>query len=529
MELSKTFKSYIPCPPYLPKHSGRHNHQICLVSMNGCQGYNTTTPVETIETRRLPPVLTHALAIDSLTSAIFDIKCNPPPFASGVIRLEVPVEQKIDAIEWLNSQHNHLLPRCFFGRNQSFDSQTVSNTDHNNVNGNGNCNINSQSSRVKLVSVAGVGAAVFFRHVHPFSLNDWRAIRRFLSKKCPLLHAYGAIRFDSSPYIGSEWEPFGSFYFMIPQVELDELDRSSIIAATVAWDDALFWTYRKAIAALEATMSQISTIILGSQDLFPYTLKGRITHVPNRKSWDTAVSQALQMINKEDSTLTKVVLARRSQIHTTTYINPLIWLARFKVDGGNAYQFFLQPPESPAFIGNTPENLFHRSELKIRSEALAGTRARGRTESLDLQIGYDLLSSYKDHNEFAIVRDCIRRKLEDICSCVSVKPTKALRKLPRVQHLYACLTGTLQSEDDEFRILTSLHPTPAVCGFPMEEAMVLIKKTENFDRGMYAGPIGWFGGGESEFAVGIRSALVDKPGGFSILRATVHSFMLELA
>lgn len=27
---------------------------------------------------------------------------------------------------------------------------------------------------------------------------------------------------------------------------------------------------------------------------------------------------------------------------------------------------------------------------------------------------------------------------------------------------------------------------------------------------MYAGPVGWFGGGESEFAVGIRSALVEK-------------------
>lgn len=27
---------------------------------------------------------------------------------------------------------------------------------------------------------------------------------------------------------------------------------------------------------------------------------------------------------------------------------------------------------------------------------------------------------------------------------------------------------------------------------------------------MYAGPVGWFGGEESEFAVGIRSALVDK-------------------
>jgi menaquinone-specific isochorismate synthase len=27
---------------------------------------------------------------------------------------------------------------------------------------------------------------------------------------------------------------------------------------------------------------------------------------------------------------------------------------------------------------------------------------------------------------------------------------------------------------------------------------------------MYAGPVGWFGGTESEFAVGIRSALLGK-------------------
>ncbi|KAI8002770.1 hypothetical protein LOK49_LG08G00565 [Camellia lanceoleosa] len=32
---------------------------------------------------------------------------------------------------------------------------------------------------------------------------------------------------------------------------------------------------------------------------------------------------------------------------------------------------------------------------------------------------------------------------------VSVEPKKAIRKLPRVQHLYARLTGRLRSEDDE--------------------------------------------------------------------------------
>ncbi|KAI8004953.1 hypothetical protein LOK49_LG08G00575 [Camellia lanceoleosa] len=58
---------------------------------------------------------------------------------------------------------------------------------------------------------------------------------------------------------------------------------------------------------------------------------------------------------------------------------------------------------------------------------------------------------------------------------VSVEPKKAIQKLPRVQHLYARLTGRLRSEDDE--VLSSLYPTPAVCGFPTEEARVLIAET----------------------------------------------------
>lgn len=143
-------------------------------------------------------------------------------------------------------------------------------------------------------------------------------------------------------------------------------------------------------------------------------------------------------------------------------------------------------------------------------EALAGTRARGGSKAQDLQIELDLLSSPKEDFEFSIVRESIQRKLEAICSTVWVEPKKAIRKLPRIQHLYAQLSGRLRSEDDEFDILSSLHPTPAVCGFPREEARLLIAETEMFDRGMFAGPVGWFGGGETEFAVGIRSALVEK-------------------
>ena len=63
-------------------------------------------------------------------------------------------------------------------------------------------------------------------------------------------------------------------------------------------------------------------------------------------------------------------------------------------------------------------------------------------------------------------------------------------------------TGTLQA---------ALHPTPATCGQPREQARALLADSEPLDRGYYAGPFGWVSGGEAEFAVAIRSALLHAP------------------
>ncbi|XP_019464665.1 PREDICTED: isochorismate synthase 2, chloroplastic isoform X2 [Lupinus angustifolius] len=430
----------------------------CYLSMNGCiEGQNQErNHVGTIETKTLEPVASLAMAMYSLNMKILQLKTDPPFYtSSGIVRLQVPIDEKVEAIDWLHSQNHLLLPRCFFsGREQDEDN---------------------------LVSVAGVGSAVFFCHSHPFSYWDWRSIRRYLSERCPLIRAYGAIRFNAKAKVSSEWQAFGSFYFMIPQVS------SSIV---------------------KSPKQAPPTLILSSHN------------IPSKVDWHLSVNRALQMIKQNDSSLAKVVLARSTRVVPTADIDPLKWLACLKDEGANAYQFFLQPPNAPAFIGNTPEQLFHRKSLHITSEALAGTRARGVSPALDCQIELDLLTSPKEDLEFTIVRETIRRKLEAVCEKVVIKPKKMIRKLPRVQHLFAQLAGRLGREEDEFEILSSLHPSPAVCGYPTEEAQLLIAETEVFDRGMYAGPVGWFGGGESEFAVGIRSALVEKDLGALVYAGT---------
>lgn len=377
-------------------------------------------------------------------------------------------------------------------------------------NGNGNGLIKAEQSWQQPVSVAGVGSAVFFRGTDPFSLRDWRAIKRFLSRDCPLIRAYGAIRFDATSDTSVEWEDYGSFYFIVPQVEFSELEESSVLATTIAWDDSLSWTWQNAVNELQSTLQKISPCSVKVNKSSLQTTIINLNHVPTKASWDVAVTKALQMIKRRQRELVKVVLARCSRYITDTCIDPLELLACLKVEGQNAYQFCIQPPDAPAFVGNSPEQLFHRKYLDISSEALAGTRARGKTRADDFQIGQDLLLSIKEDTEFTIVRDSIKKKLEMICDEVVVHPSKALRKLPRVQHLSAQLAARLRSEDDEFDILNALHPSPAVCGLPTEEARQFIRDYEIFDRGMYAGPVGWFGGAESEFAVGIRSALLGK-------------------
>ncbi|GAB2221113.1 hypothetical protein Droror1_Dr00012281 [Drosera rotundifolia] len=473
------------------------------LSMSGCHG-DSRVPVGTIETRTLAPVATLGYAVDCLVSAVSELSSISPP-SSGIIRLEVPIKQEIKGIEWLHAQ-SQLLPSFYFSgqRKRGNSGQFIDSIN------NGNRSLNG-SVGCDLVSVAGVGAAVYFKHVHPFSFDDWRSIKRFLSKSCPRIRAYGAIRFDPKADISKEWEAFGSFYFMVPQVELNEFEGSSLLAVYVAWDNDLSWEWKKAIDSLKATLNQINVHIIKLRNEVPKSaILSTVLHTPNVECWNVAVTKALQMINNSSSALTKVVLARSSRMCASTDINPIAWLACLQADSGNAYQFCLQPSDGSTFIGNTPEQLFHRKQLNISSEALAGTRARCSERALDHEIELDLLASPKDNLEFTIVRDSIRRKLEAVCNLVMVDPQKAVRKLSRVQHLFAKLKGSLRSEDDEFDVLSSLHPSPAVCGFPTEEAHLLIAETESFDRGMYAGPVGWFGGDEAEFAVGIRSALVKK-------------------
>ncbi|MCO5559536.1 hypothetical protein L7F22_013137 [Adiantum nelumboides] len=161
-------------------------------------------------------------------------------------------------------------------------------------------------------------------------------------------------------------------------------------------------------------------------------------------------------------------------------------------------------------VPDEPERLFYKDGTKVFSEAVAATRAHGVTESKDHESSIELLLSAKDHTEFDIVMESVKQRLEVVCKDVRVQSYKSLIKQANVQHLYGRLVGQLRNGNCEFELLTELHPTPAVCGQPQNLAKKFLRDTEEFDRGLYSGPVGWISGYKAEFAVAIRSSLVEE-------------------
>jgi menaquinone-specific isochorismate synthase len=93
--------------------------------------------------------------------------------------------------------------------------------------------------------------------------------------------------------------------------------------------------------------------------------------------------------------------------------------------------------------------------------------------------------------------------------------------LRNVSHLGTLLRGTLatsgpgSNNNDEPALATALElaallqPTPAVGGHPTDAAVRWQRDNEGFERGCYAGPVGWVDGrGDGEWALGLRSANV---------------------
>lgn len=463
------------------------------------------------QTHTLPNVLSLPDAREALISAVTALQSNPPHLSSGILRFQVAFSVEMKALHWLQSQTQceELLPQLYFSRR-------------------GKCGEGFHEEDVDVLKgVAGIGSAVLFKGQKSLLSKDLKCLKRFLLRDSSLIRAYGAIRFNAEMEPSEEWKPFGSFFFFIPQIEFCDCPSCSLLAVTIAWDEALGRAFDEAVATAKKALLLLSDQVFTTS---PSPLLKRLhkEHAPSEQAWHGIMKDLLETleyneVNQPSASeqilmkpvfydaigISKVVLARKTKLEVDTVLDPLTLVSILQDKDPNAYQFCIQLPNRSAFIGSTPERLFYKDGVKVFSEAVAATRARGITESKDYESSIELLLSSKDHTEFDIVMESVKQRLEVVCKDVKVKSYKGLIKQANVQHLYGRLVGQLCSENGEFELLSELHPTPAVCGQPQDLAKKFLSETEAFDRGMYAGPVGWISGDNAEFAVAIRSSLLE--------------------
>lgn len=226
------------------------------------------------------------------------------------------------------------------------------------------------------------------------------------------------------------------------------------------------------------------------------------------KEWERQVEQARQMIREE--AFQKIVLARQLEAVSAHSINIPQALYHFRHRFPGCFNFMIRTDEGTAFMGASPERLVSLNSRRILTEGLAGSTARGESAVEDLTLGQELMASEKERSEHRFVVEDIRNSLASWTHRVNHPDKPLLKKLNNVQHLYTPISAETEREISIHQLVGSLHPTPAVGGFPREKAIPHITSIESLDRGWYAGPVGWFNlAGNGEFAVAIRSALVN--------------------
>lgn len=228
---------------------------------------------------------------------------------------------------------------------------------------------------------------------------------------------------------------------------------------------------------------------------------------PVYEKWTSSVKRAKKLISH--SAFEKIVLARNLTVPKPDDISPTQIINILRNQYSKCYSFLIHRKTGETFLGCTPERLVSIHKNYVLTEALAGSMQRGKTATEDTILEKSLSQSRKNRHEHNFVIQDIEERLLPFVEGIERDNRPEVKKLTNVQHLYTPITARLKSGIDPLTLIEHLHPTPAVGGYPWPKAKPYVRKLESFDRGWYAGPVGWLNSkGGGEFVVGIRSGLL---------------------
>lgn len=185
----------------------------------------------------------------------------------------------------------------------------------------------------------------------------------------------------------------------------------------------------------------------------------------------------------QTGTFQKLVLSRSCTQAVDEDFSPIQVFVR----ACNAYPrmliYLCHTPISGTWMGSTPEILLSGHGEEWHTVALAGTMPLPAAEET-------CPWSAKNQEEQAFVADYIRRTVQAYGQKVDEKGPYTARA-GQLIHLKTDFRFRMKDPQRIGPLLNALHPTPAVCGLPKEEAFRFLLDYEGYDRRYYSGFIGW--------------------------------------
>lgn len=215
---------------------------------------------------------------------------------------------------------------------------------------------------------------------------------------------------------------------------------------------------------------------------------------PIQISYDNYIKSCQSIIDSlKRGEAAKVVLSRVKTISFN--IKPILFFNKLMESYPNA-MVFMYSFGNEIWIGASPETLFKGDLTSFSTMALAGS----------MPVNKDPKWTDKEIQEHAYVENYIEAILKGK-ELNYVKEGPSTVQAGPVLHLKSEYKGKIEAMEIK-PLINALHPTPAVCGIPLEKALDLIKQNEKHDRMDYTGFFGPIANNELNLFVNLRSAMI---------------------
>jgi menaquinone-specific isochorismate synthase len=310
---------------------------------------------------------------------------------------------------------------------------------------------------------------------------------------------FGGFSFLDDPAPNGSWSEFPRARFVLPRVMLEAGPEGATLSvqgfADAEHEDELDAWVRSLRADPDAAAPRVPPE--------PLPPVGERAVERGEEAWTAAVEAVLAA--ERAGSVDKAVLARTRDVTLPSDASIPDLLRFLRHENRRAHVFVFEPVAGCVLFGAAPEVLAELRDGRFHATAVAGSAPRGRTTHEEQLFAGGLLASPKDRAEHRMTVEEMVEVLTPRMRSLRVPAEPGVLTLARIQHLESPIEGEAGAGEDILSLVQALHPTPAVCGRPRAEALELIRQAEPFERGWYAGPVGWFdAAGDGDFVPALR-------------------------